>query len=279
MKKIILFLTIFLCVLSINSHNEAQATNLKFSDNTKMKHLFYPKNPGTLQGIAAGNRGEIYLSYSTDNKKYGYIYHYTKKGKLIKKSGKLTIGRGQAITYSKGNLYVTAEINGDKNYYTYILDKNLKVVKKWKLVSLIHPTASSMKNNLEMYAISKNASGKYGNEYHINTVSFEEDKDELPEYRNTAALYMDQRIRVPFNNLKNETLQGLSVYNNKFYILTNYKYLEVTASSDGRSNGKVKSTKIVKLNTDRTSAGMSFYKNGRMIMALNGKDEIFITKK
>lgn len=279
MNKIILFFIGFFCVLSIGFCNVAKASSLEFSDKTVMKHLFYPKNPGTLQGIAAGDRGEIYLSYSTDNKKYGYIYHYTKKGTLIKKSKKLTIGRGQAITYSNGKLYVTAEINGEKNYYSYVLDKNLKVIKKWKLVSLIHPTSASMKNNLEMYVISKNTSGKYEDEYHINTVSFKEDKDELPEYRNTTALYMDQRIRIPFDNLQNETLQGFSVYNNKFYILTNYKYLEVAASSDGRSNGKVKSIKIVKLNTNRTSAGMAFYKSGRMIMALNGKDEIFITKK
>lgn len=252
------------------SSSEVKKT-LTFSDGTKVSTLFFPYrdkintkkgSERSLQGMTTDDKGNYYLMYATGDKtKYGYIYKYNKKFKLVKKSKKLTIGHGQAIDYRNGYLYQIADIVGKKNYQLQRINTStLKVVKKWTIPAEIHPNVIAMESDTTAIVVSK-----VGNGYDLNRLHIGEDFDYT--IRNPR-----EKLRVEglVGTTKEKEVQGFSRTKDRYYILSNGEYMHFNHDGSG--------VKKVSLKTDREPEGLIFNKQGKMLVLFNKINEVLIQK-
>ncbi|MFS0634986.1 hypothetical protein AB1K84_03735 [Mesobacillus foraminis] len=241
---------------------------LKFSNNIKVKTLFYPyRDPanikGTaakgLQGITADPKNNFYLTYGTaDKTTYGYIYKYSSKGKLLKKSKKLTIGHGQAISYMDGFLYQIADIKGQKSYMLQKINpETLTVVKKWRIPSAIHPNVLAMQDANTAIAVSKAGDG-----YDINKIHLGKGPEATRDWREKI------HVKGLIGKTPKKEIQGFAIGGHSYYLLSNGEYMTFDR------NGK--NIKRVSLNTAREPEGIAILKNGKLVIAFNKLNEIFI---
>lgn len=244
---------------------------LTFSDGTKVSTLFFPYrdkvntkkgSKRSLQGMTTDEKGNYYLMYATGDKtKYGYIYKYNKKFKLVKTSKKLTIGHGQAVDYRKGYLYQIVDIVGNKNYQLQRINAStLKVVKKWTIPAEIHPNVIAMESDTTAIVVSK-----VGNGYDLNRLHIGEDFDYT--IRNPREKL---RIEGLVGTTKRKEVQGFSRTKDRYYILSNGEYMSV--KHDGSDVQKVS------LNTNREPEGLIFNKQGKMLVLFNKINEVLIQK-
>jgi hypothetical protein len=257
-------------VASAANTSEVKKT-LTFSDGTKVSTLFFPYrdkantkkgSERSLQGMTTDDKGNYYMMYATGDKtKYGYIYKYDKKFKLVKTSKKLTIGHGQAIDYRKGYLYQIADIVGNKNYQLQRIDtKTLKVVKKWTIPAEIHPNVIAMESDTTAIVVSK-----VGNGYELNRLHIGEDFDYT--IRNPREKIFVEGL---VGTTAGKEVQGFSRTANRYYILSNGEY--VSFNHDGSHKKKVS------LKTKREPEGLIFNKQGKMLVLFNKINEVLIQK-
>ncbi|MFJ8261884.1 hypothetical protein ACIQ4I_07935 [Rummeliibacillus sp. NPDC094406] len=268
----ILCLLVMVCSLIPQNKVEAKTGNiphsLTFNNNIKVKTLFYPyRDPSNitsyqakgLQGITVDENNNFYLTYVTGDKNhYGYIYKYNKNGKLLKKSKRLTIGHGQAISYKNGSIYQLADIRGQSSYTLYKINATtLKVVQKWKIPSTIHPNVIAMLDSKTVMGVSKS-----GNGYDLNKIH-------LGKGINATRKWQE---KIHINGLIGKTpgkeVQGFAYGKGKFYLLSNGQYM--TFKPDGSQ------IKRVSLNTNREPEGISITNSGRIVIGFNKVNEIFI---
>lgn len=277
-KKIRLCTLVLIALIILQSFNPIfvlriqAATNpnhtLTFGNNLKVKTLFYPyRDPAGvkktvargLQGITVDSNNNFYLTYSTGDKtKYGYIYKYSQKGKLLKISKKLTIGHGEAISYMDGYLYEIADIVGQVNYTLQKIDPTtLTVVNQWKIPSTIHPNVLAMQDANTAIVISKSGDG-----YDINKIHVVNDELATRDWR--------EKIHVSGldGNTANKPIQGFAIGNGLYYLLLNGEYM--TFNPDGTN------VKRVSLNTSREPEGIVIMKKGKLVIQFNKLNEIFI---
>lgn len=250
---------------------------LQFSNEVTLKTLFYPyrdtksnlltkdiqdptqSKAQTLQGITSDDNDNYYVTYATgDTTRYGYIYKYDKKGVLIKKSKKLTMGHGQAITYKNGYLYQIADIRGEDNYTLQKMNANsLTVIKKWVIPSTIHPNVIAMIDDNTAVGVSKSADG-----YDINKIHLGEDEEAFRDWREKV------HISGLIGNTPGKEVQGFAFGNEKYYLLSNGEYM--TFNPDGTN------IEHISLNTDREPEGIAITKDGKILMGFAQVNEIFI---
>ncbi|RFU61760.1 hypothetical protein [Peribacillus glennii] len=241
---------------------------LKFSNKVQVKTLFYPyrdpakvssKEAKGLQGITVDNSSNIYLTYVTGDKyRYGYIYKYNKKGTLLKKSKRLTIGHGQAISYKDGSLYQLADVRGQSNYTLQKINPNtLTVERAWKVPSTIHPNVMAMQDRNTAIAISKSGDG-----YDINKIHLGAGKEAKRDWREKI------HIRGLIGKTPGKEIQGFAIGNGQYYLLSNGEY--ITFKPDGTN------IKSVLLNTKREPEGIAIEKNGKILITFNKLNEVFI---
>lgn len=281
MKKIkIRFYTAVLIVLGITlpfiiaNQLVVQASSntvhtIKFNNNLQIKTLFYPyRDPANVFGNAAiGLQGlttdgnNIYLTYATGDKNhYGYIYKYRPNGTLLKKSSLLTIGHGQAISYKNGYLYQLADIRGQASYTLQKINlTTLKVIRTWKIPSTIHPNVISMQDSNTAIGISKVGDGYDINKIHLGT-SYE------------ATRYWQEKIHIDglIGKTAGKEIQGFTFGNGQYYLLSNGEYM--TFNSDGTNMNRVS------LNTTREPEGIAITQSGKIMIAFNKLNEIFLQK-
>lgn len=270
MKKYILILFLFLSCFTFSFEKNviAKTNTMTFSNKQVMKTWFYPyRDPAgkvapnairSLQGLTMNAKNDIYVSYATGDKTtYGYIYQYNTKGKLIKKSARLVMGHGQAISNYKGSIYVVADISGKQSYQLYRIDeKTLRVKQSWTLPSNIHPNVLYMQNEREASVVSKVADG-----YHINRITLTGKQ---------AVLDVKKRIVVKglIGTTAKKPVQGFTYEKGRYYILSDGQYGIIDL------NGNVKR---IALNTKREPEGIGFI-NGKMVIAFNNLNELFKQK-
>jgi hypothetical protein len=269
------FLSTLIMILGLNMIflSQAQAATdpnhtLTFSNKLKVKTLFYPyRDPagvtGTsakgLQSITIDSANNFYLTYSTGDKtRYGYIYKYSQKGKLLKKSKQLTVGHGQAISYMDGYLYVIADIQGNTNYTLQKINPaTWNVVEKWVIPSSIHPNVLAMQDANTAIAVSKSAGGYDINKIHLgNNIMAERDWREKIHVGGLTG------------NTLNKPIQGFTIGNGQYYLLLNGEY--ITFNLDGTN------IKHVSLNTDREPEGIAIMEDGKLVIQFNKLNEVFI---
>lgn len=267
--RLLLLLVVALLAMQVSATAKSNPVHtLQLSKQLKAKTLFYPyrdpagvtgsKSKG-LQGITVDEHQQYYLTYSTGDKtRYGYIYKYSSKGKLLKKSERLTIGHGQAIAYKDGYLYQLADIRGQNRYTLQKINvKTFKVERKWLVPSTIHPNVIAMLDKNTAVGVSKS-----GNGYDLNKIHLGKGKE----------ADRDWREKVHINGLVGTTpgkeVQGFAYGKGKYYILSNGEYMIV--NPDGSQSQKLR------LNTDREPEGISITNSGRIVMGFNKLNEIFI---
>ncbi len=261
------FISIF--VLHIKAATNPNHT-LTFGNNLTVKTRFYPyRDPAGvkktaargLQGITVDSNNNFYLTYSTGDKtRYGYIYKYNQKGKLLKISKKLTIGHGQAISYMDGYLYEIADIVGQVNYILQKIDPTtLTVVNQWEIPSTIHPNVLAMQDAHTAIAISKSGDG-----YDINKIHLVNDELATRDWR--------EKIHISgfVNNTVNKPIQGFAMGNGQYYLLINGEY--ITFNLDGTN------IKQISLGTTREPEGIVILRNGKIVIQFNKLNELFIQK-
>lgn len=275
-NKWIFILIIFIFFInSLLSSTTVQAKTIKqpihkltFSNSITMKTLFYPyrdnlntptlKSKG-LQGVTIDPANNYYLTYATGDKNhYGYIYKYSSKGKLLKKSTKLTIGHGQAISYIDGFIYQLADIRGNNNYkLQQINSTTLKPIRSWTFPSEIHPNAIAMLDRTTVAAVSKTALG-----YEINKIHLTKNQNAQRDWHEKII------VNGLIGTTLNHSIQGFAFGNNQYYILSDGQYMTLNP------NGLNK--KIVQLKTTREPEGIAINTKGKIVIAFNKLNEIFI---
>lgn len=271
MKKLVASFLIFVLVLpSFTQATAATPKNtLKLSNGTLLQTWFYPYRDPTsnmkpddvrsLQGFTFNKKKEVFLSYTTGNKqKYGYIYKYNTSGKLLKKSKRLVMGHGQAISNYNSTLYVVADIVGNASYKLYSMsDTTLRVKKSWTLQSNIHPNVLYMHSDTVGSVVSKVADS-----YYINRIQLTKN-----------GVKMDYKDRIIVKGLVGKTprkpIQGFTYYKGTYYILSDGQY--VSFDKEG------KNIKRVNLQTVREPEGIGFI-NGKMVLSFNKPNELFKQK-
>ncbi|WP_010290896.1 hypothetical protein [Kurthia massiliensis] len=276
LKRVAAVMVISASIFAVQPQANAASTSevkktMKFSDGTKVSTLFFPyRDPAnakkgterSMQGMTTDEKGNYYVMYATGDKtKYGYIYKYNKKFKLVKMSKKLTIGHGQAIDYRKGYLYQIADIVGNKNYQLQRIDPTtLKVKKKWTIPAEIHPNVIAMESDTTAIVVSK-----VGNGYDLNRLHIGEEFDYT--IRNPREKL---RIEGLVGTTKGKEVQGFSRTKDHYYLLSNGEY--IIFKHDGTN------IKKVKLNTDREPEGLIFNHKGQMLVLFNKINEVLIGK-
>lgn len=289
MKKIILgFLTLVLFFSIFTNTGEsvsAKSINtLTFSNGIKMKSLFKAKVTGKIQNITTNEKNEIFLVTTTGSKGYGYIYKYTSKGKLIKKSKKIRVGSGQGFAYANGKLYAMYDrmirkydLDIRKSAYAlYEIDSTtLKVKKKWWICDILHPNSITVQNkDEELYVYSLSRVGN--NEYNWNKLSKKPFSPEvMGGVKNVMPFLNQHRIRV---YTKTSSVQSMAINKGNYYILNNGQYLQFTGTSKGNYKGSVSSKKTVKLNTSLEPGGMAFNTKNKMLMVFTTNSTVYIQK-
>ncbi|WHY92329.1 hypothetical protein QNK12_02055 [Neobacillus cucumis] len=279
MKKTIIGIFIaVLCLggLLIPSYNRVQGESLAnpthtitFGNKIKVKTMFYPyRDPKNvtgstakgLQGLAADGNDNIYLTYATGDKThYGYIYKYNRKGELMKKSKLLTIGHGQALSYISGYLFQLADIKGQPSYTLQKINPStLMVERTWKVPSTIHPNVIAMEDSKTAIAVSKSGDG-----YDINKIHLGAGKNAIRDWR--------EKIHISglIGKTSKKEIQGFSIGNGLYYLLSNGEYMSFLA------NGGKK--KRISLNTKREPEGIFINKSGKIFIAFNKLNEVFIS--
>lgn len=253
-------------VQAMTTEKNMQKNMIQFSNKVKIKTLFYPYRDalhGTqfLQGITADNKDNYYVTYAIgDQNRYGYIYKYNKNGELLKKSKKLTIGHGQAITFKSGYLYQIADIKGKSNYTLQKINTNtLKVVRKWLIPPMIHPNVIAMIDDQTAVGASKSGDG-----YDINKIHLGEGKEATRDWKEKF------HISGLIGRTPGKEVQGFAFGNGEYFLLSNGEYM--TFNPDGSN------VKRILLNTNREPEGIAIANNGKIIIAFNKINEIFIQK-
>lgn len=257
---------------SISVLHVQAATNpnhtLTFGNQLKVKTLFYPyRDPVAvketkargLQGLTLDSNNNFYLTYSTGDKtKYGYIYKYSQKGKLLKISKKLTLGHGQAISFMDGYLYEIADIVGQVNYTLQKIDPTtLTVVNSWEIPSTIHPNVIAMQDASTAIVISKTQDG-----YDMNKIHLVNDDLATRDWREKIHISGFDRTTT------SKPIQGFAIGNGQYYLLLDGEY--ITFNLDGTNINQVA------LNTTREPEGIAFLTSGKMVIQFNKLNEIFI---
>ncbi|ALC88704.1 hypothetical protein AM500_01980 [Bacillus sp. FJAT-18017] len=245
--------------------------SLTFSNKIAVKTLFYPyRNSSTvtnlndirsLQGIAVDQYNNMYLTYATGDKTtYGYIYKYSPKGVLLKKSARLTIGHGQAIAYKSGYLYQLADVKGQESYTLQKINPStLTVVRKWKVPTSIHPNVVAMLDSNTAVAVSKSGDGYDINKIHLGSGTW-------------ATRDWREKIHISgmIGTTSGKPIQGFAYGNGKYYLLSNGEYM----TFDKYGKNKVR----VKLNTTREPEGITINSAGKILIQFNKLNEVFIQR-
>lgn len=276
-KFLILLLTVIFFFNSLLSTATVQAKTIEnpphkiiFSNKITVNTLFYPYRdaPHTptlkakgLQGLTIDQKNNYYLTYATgDKNRYGYIYKYSSKGKVLKKSNKQLIGHGQAISYMDGFLYQLADIRGNKQYKLQKIDPHtLKSIRNWTIPAEIHPNVIAMLDDQTVAAVSKTATG-----YEINKIHLTSKQNATRDWREKIV------VTGLIGTTADHVVQGFAYGNGRYYILSNGQYMTITKTG--------KSKKIIHLNTKREPEGIAINQQGKIIISFNKLNEIFIQK-
>ncbi|OPJ59724.1 hypothetical protein [Clostridium oryzae] len=241
---------------------------LTFNNKLKVKTLFYPyRDPGNtadnlrrhLQGLTIDTNDNIYLTYAVcDETRYAYIYVYNKKGKLLRKSKKMPLGHGQAISYKNGYLYQLADIKDQTNFSLLKIDPyTFRIVRSWTIPSTIHPNVLFMQDDNTGISVSRYLDG-----YDINKIHLTEGPDAQRDWH--EKIHISGFIGIT----PNREIQGFTYRNGQYHLLSNGEYM--TFNPDGSN------VKHISMNTKRESEGIGVMSNGKLVFGFNRLNELFI---
>lgn len=268
-----IFVLTFATIMIEKSAIHAKTTSnpihtMTFSNKVKVRTMFYPyRDPAKvrssiakgLQGITLDEQNNFYLTYATGDKQhYGYIYKYSNKGKLIKKSKLLRIGHGQAISYKDGYLYQLADVKGDASFTLQKININtLTVIRTWKVPSSIHPNVIGMLDSKTVIGVSKSGDG-----YDLNKIHLTDSQNAIRDYREKL------HIKGLVGKTPGKEVQGFAIGKGQYYILSNEEY--ASFNFDGTN------VKHISLNTNREPEGIAFNSSGKLLITFNKLNEVFI---
>ena len=243
---------------------KANAT-FKATDGRTFKPWFAPHRGAvngarrTLQSLTFGKGSDTYVAYGTDDlKSYGYIYHYSSKGKLLKTSKKLPIGHGQSMDYINGTLYIGADMPDRTKQRIYAVNpKTLTIQNEWTVPVNVSLGTMTMRDKRTAVTASKYDVDRG---YQLTYLTLNDD--------GTTTISNMKRYPRTVGTTKQRELQFMTYHQGYYYLQTNGMYVRIHEATNKR--------KDIRVDMPREAEGLGFSATGRMVWAVAQQNQFFI---